>query len=419
MPYSGPNDTKIPSHVPAGKRAQWVRVWNSTFAACQKAGGEDCEGRSFRAANGVIKKRAQESRESDRRMGTHILAERIELLENTLNADDKTVGVVLIRPGWSANGRYYSRDVLAKAAPLFEGVKAYANHPTREQLKRGEGRSVLDITGDYTNVHIGEGGELRATRHVYGKAGEAVWPLIERAVTTQRPVIGVSINALGKAGKGSAEGRDGVIVESIEIANSADDVDAPAAGGKFESLLMSDNGLITDLLQALTYEEFMEARPDYVDTLKKQLKRARQDETVRALMEERDAAQAALKERTTERDELARELEAARADNARLHEGIALEKALREANFNKEYEALLRKRLVNVTAGEWMGIISEERAKLRAAGIKPAPVPVQGVPLRESRVSGGTVESETIDMSVFDTPEKLQQELNRRAAMRK
>lgn len=53
MPYSGPGDSKLPSHIkklPGKKQGQWVHVWNSTF---KKTGDE---GKAFAAANSVVKK---------------------------------------------------------------------------------------------------------------------------------------------------------------------------------------------------------------------------------------------------------------------------------------------------------------------------------------------------------------------------
>lgn len=60
MPFSGPDDSKLPSNVrrlPVGKRRQWVAVWNSTFSSCRRDGGSvsSCEGRAFPIANGVVK----------------------------------------------------------------------------------------------------------------------------------------------------------------------------------------------------------------------------------------------------------------------------------------------------------------------------------------------------------------------------
>jgi hypothetical protein len=58
MPYSGPNDEKIPDHVPEKKKAQWVKVWNNTYASCISDGGgkSSCETKAFKAANGAIKR---------------------------------------------------------------------------------------------------------------------------------------------------------------------------------------------------------------------------------------------------------------------------------------------------------------------------------------------------------------------------
>jgi len=59
MPYSGPDDARIPDNVPDGKKAQWVNVWNNTYNDCIDAGGSKstCETKAFKVANGVIKKK--------------------------------------------------------------------------------------------------------------------------------------------------------------------------------------------------------------------------------------------------------------------------------------------------------------------------------------------------------------------------
>lgn len=354
-------------------------------------------------------------------MTTQLLSESIELLEGTLDAAAKTVGVVLIRPGWSQNGRYYSKIVLAKAAPLFEGVKAYANHPTREQLRRGDSRSILDITGNYTDVRVGEDGELRATRHVFGTSGDAIWPLIERSMGSASPVIGVSINALGKAGKGNApDGKGGMIIESIDIANSADDVDRPAAGGGFTPLLMGDETLLSDLLNTLTYDEFITARPEFVTTLKKQLKRERQTEAIRAVTTERDSAHAALSEAHAQRDTAQADLDASRAKIARLRADVALEHALRTLKFEPKYEKLLREQLESIPPSEWAAELQREKARVSA--MPPVrPVAVHSAPLREAQQVQSILRdgiAAPVDMTAIDTPEKLKIELARRDQMR-
>ena len=60
MPFSGPNDSKLPSNVadkPQSVRARYVRVWNGTFASCQRENGsrQECETLAFQVANAQLK----------------------------------------------------------------------------------------------------------------------------------------------------------------------------------------------------------------------------------------------------------------------------------------------------------------------------------------------------------------------------
>lgn len=58
MPYSGASDPDIPSNVPEDDKAQWVKVWNSTYKSCIADGGAEksCETKAFKSANGAIKR---------------------------------------------------------------------------------------------------------------------------------------------------------------------------------------------------------------------------------------------------------------------------------------------------------------------------------------------------------------------------
>lgn len=337
-----------------------------------------------------------------------ILREIIPLTEAVINPDTHTVEVVLIRPGWSANDRYYSPEALANAAALFEGRKAYANHPSADMLRKGEGRSVLDITGDYTGLHVGEGGELRATRNVFGAAGEAIWPLIVRGIESQRPVIGLSINAVGKArhGKGP-DGKEGIIVEAITAVHSVDDVTEPAAGGGFERLVASTDTLTADLLAAMTYEEFIAARPDYVETIREQQKRVRQDEAVRAAYEARDQIQEDLVEAQARIAALEQEAETHRAEADHEHRAAALGHLLNEAakKLPTDWLPLIRQDLEAAEASQWPAILAREQAK--AAAVK-TPIPVSGAPtLTPAPIPVVEHKSPVLDMSTIHTPEDL------------
>lgn len=59
MPFSGVSDPNLPSNVKklsAKKKRQWIAAFNSTFRSCT---GDDCEGKAFRVANGVVKKKEE------------------------------------------------------------------------------------------------------------------------------------------------------------------------------------------------------------------------------------------------------------------------------------------------------------------------------------------------------------------------
>src|SRR3990167_5976740 len=86
-------------------------------------------------------------------------AERVMLTEATLDTATKTVrGVTLIKPGFSTNTdkagrpRYYPAATLKQAAGIFEGTRAFVNHPRRSDEKELPERSVLDIAGYYESV---------------------------------------------------------------------------------------------------------------------------------------------------------------------------------------------------------------------------------------------------------------------------
>jgi hypothetical protein len=57
MPYrlDGSDAPENVQKLPAKKRRQWIRIFNSSFARCQSEGGKDCEQTAFKMANGSVK----------------------------------------------------------------------------------------------------------------------------------------------------------------------------------------------------------------------------------------------------------------------------------------------------------------------------------------------------------------------------
>lgn len=204
--------------------------------------------------------------------------ELLPLREATVDAVAHEVELRIIRPGWSENGRYYGPDQVREAAPLFAGIKAYADHPSKTQDSDRPERSVRDIVGYYPKAWIAEDGSLRGVLRVVGEAIGWLWPLIEETVSNGADLVQASINALGEVAPGEVEGRKGNIVKRIIKANSTDVVTQAAAGGQFERLMAGGDGYTDDLVHAMTYEQYLAARPDFVEQMRGEMKTARKDE---------------------------------------------------------------------------------------------------------------------------------------------
>jgi hypothetical protein len=174
--------------------------------------------------------------------------------------------VVLIREGKSKNRRRYKESVLRSAAPMFEGVKAFANHPSKEQRTSGDGRGVQEIVGWYEGVRYDEG--VRAIVGQLHVLETAQWlrDLLKEQVAEGVELVGLSINAEGVQTP-TRDGDDFLMeVESIDKVNSVDVVAEPAAGGAVVKLVASKEGNsmdeLTELLKTMSVDKLKELRPD-------------------------------------------------------------------------------------------------------------------------------------------------------------
>jgi len=156
----------------------------------------------------------------------------------TPEAEERAVEVVCIRPGLSKNGNYYAPEVVRGMMPLFEGARAFADHPAPGERPE---RSVRDLVGYYKAPRIGDDGALRATLKV-SKNADWLWSLIEESVTDGHELVGISIDADGRVAPGTVDGKTCRVVEGITKLNSCDVVTRASAGGRIERLLQADNG---------------------------------------------------------------------------------------------------------------------------------------------------------------------------------
>lgn len=155
--------------------------------------------------------------------------------------------VMLITAGLSANGRYYPAATLKKAAPLFEGAAAFADHATEAERRIRPERSVREKVGQFTNVRYVK--ESAGGRTLEGLRARFV--LVDRALRETlleayeaglRDFLGFSIDAVGKVEPKEVGGKMVKWVESIFRVNSVDVVTSAAAGGAFERLVASNSG---------------------------------------------------------------------------------------------------------------------------------------------------------------------------------
>lgn len=357
----------------------------------------------------------QESDMSDTpMMATQIFVEALDLSEAALDRKERSARQVLIRAGESKNRRFYSEDVLQSAIHLFEGVKTYANHPSRDDLKQRPERSVRELTGWIDDV-VYENGALRGTRHfLRNQAGNDSWAVVEDIIDGKAPatLMGASINAIGKAKSGKSDSGDIVIVESIEAVTSVDDVTAPAAGGGWERLVASGDEIMQSLFASLDYEEYLGARPDYVERLKREHKFVRLGESTKTAVAEADqkVKVAMLKQAEAELalTEAQEEMLGLTEANARLLEelntarqAMAITEALKHVKLAQSYKDDLADRLPAIPMEEWASVIQKEISKARSAGastrvpvrnagqqVQPSPVtrPSSPVPLPDEDV---------------------------------
>jgi hypothetical protein len=144
--------------------------------------------------------------------------------------------IQLITPGWGASG-YYSEAVLKKAAKdkvFGAGLGMYVDHQTlSEQADRVHGeRSVKDLAARFTGDARWNGKGLVAEVEVTN-------PMWRPMLTEMADHVGVSIRSYGQGETGEAEGRSGLVITSIDQAQSVDFVAEAGRGGRVLALLES------------------------------------------------------------------------------------------------------------------------------------------------------------------------------------
>lgn len=164
--------------------------------------------------------------------------------------ENGTALVKIIGPGWGSSG-YYGREMLERDAgkAYVAPIHMHIDHPTAQEEKGRPERSLRTLAGFITGA-----AQFRAD----GPKGPGVYA--EAKILKQyrdflnemAPYIGVSHRAFGKVVQGTAEGRTGKIIESLERVASVDFVTRPGAGGALVEMYEAYRGEDREHMNTLT-----------------------------------------------------------------------------------------------------------------------------------------------------------------------
>ena len=173
--------------------------------------------------------------------------------------------VTVIKHGFNiGKGHHYSEAMLARDYGIFEGVKMFADHETKDEEDQRPERSIKDWVATLQNVRINEQGNV---------VGDATivepWLQIKLATLRDKNLLGemgVSINAIGSATKATIEGVKTNSVERLIRARSVDFVTAAGAGGGVELYEAAEGDNILDV-DLITLSDLRERRADLVEDI--------------------------------------------------------------------------------------------------------------------------------------------------------
>jgi hypothetical protein len=193
------------------------------------------------------------------------------LSEAISGSEGKEWKVTLIKPGLSANRTFYPESVLAAAVDLFEGARAFIDHPPMDERVSLPERSVKDIAGWFEDVQFVPGEGLQA-RFLVSEGQPWLKNMMIDAFKRGNPdLCGFSIYAEGDSKLERQDGKALWWVEKLTGVASVDVVTSPAAGGRFLELIESQEDSKEEELmelENLTLEELEKANPDLVAQIK-------------------------------------------------------------------------------------------------------------------------------------------------------
>lgn len=150
--------------------------------------------------------------------------------------------------GNSKDKNYYSGEALKNGIQVFNGSKAFCDHPDAISEKTLPERSMRALVGWYSDCFTDSNPKtgkvrLRGKLHFF-PAAKWLTDMIDTILTdpSAKNLFGISINAIGKTRPAQMGGEQVNYVEEFQRVDSADVVTEPAARGKFDAMLESRRG---------------------------------------------------------------------------------------------------------------------------------------------------------------------------------
>lgn len=220
-------------------------------------------------------------------MNQNITSDVLMEADSKSGSDKREVVLTIIQSGWGnkTHNHYYPPSALREAADrqTFAGVKMFVDHLSESQRRMLNGlpRSVRDLVGRIKETWYDD-----ESKTLKGRAKLVPW--FYEMVASDPELVEASINAAGRATPKLIDGKQARFVESIDKAMSVDWVVVGGAGGKVDALLEAHLEERINMLEEMTVEQLVEARPDLVkDILEGPLNEFRKDaEPVAETMEE-------------------------------------------------------------------------------------------------------------------------------------
>lgn len=350
-------------------------------------------------------------------MKTTFLVEALDLTEAKIDSENRTIkDVVLIKEGMSQNRKFYTANALQNSVSVFENANAYADHMTPEQRKSGAARGILSTTGWYSNVRYVEG-KLLADRHFSrNSAGEDVWRIAEDIVMGKAPatLAGLSINAIGQGVMKKFPDGEALEVATITKGHSVDDITTPAAGGGYTLTAGASGSLEEDYLKEITFEEWFEARPEFVKRVQGEMKTVRQDEAIKAAKAEADTLKVQLEDMQESLKAVQVERDAALVETQSTVRKLAIVELLAKVTLPRSFKDDLQKRLLALEENEWGAVIEMEIQKAKAANVLPRVTTTGADPTVHTRMVESVPSKPIVNWAEVDTPEKQKALLERK-----